>query len=109
MDVKDSFNKKTQFIKIDKTGEFCYLEFFPKTFPTSRWSEEQKDSDPRFYTVIRVSEMKNYGGVPETCRLVNRDLLLEGENQFESPTYLKRSEFIGLGTTNLPNRIFWSF
>lgn len=86
-------------IKMDKEGKYCLIKF---------WQEDRKSTDElkrtSFYTVVNVSELRAYGGVPSYFELIPVRKI-ENSEHFQIESDVRPARFVEISRQGL----FWKF
>jgi hypothetical protein len=101
--MKDIISCGVSSIKMDKSGKYCLIKFYP----------EKRDSEDElkktfFFTIVSVSELKAYGGIPMHCDLRPSDEI-ENEQLFDIEPNYKAAKFEGISYYGSSKGLFWSF
>ncbi len=89
--------------KMDKSGRFCLLKFYPE-----KWDSEDELKRTKFFTIVSVSELKAYGGIPKRCEL--RPVIeIENKELFDIELTYKAATFEGVSYYGASQGLFWSF
>lgn len=99
------FSRRVSSIKLDRSGKYCLIQFYPQKLLHKWNSNEDSISDPIFYTIVEVELLKAYGGVPDYCLLVPAESKLEQEVHFKIDEDCTPALFEG---TKNPGK-FWIF
>lgn len=97
--MNDIISCKVRSIKFDEDGKYCLIKF---------WVEDSKSTDQlkrtSFYTIVNVSELRAYGGVPSYFELTPVRKI-ENSEHFQIESTVKPARFIEISRQGL----FWKF
>jgi hypothetical protein len=89
--------------KIDKTGSFCLIKFFPEEY-----NSEENIKKTLFYTVIEMAAIRAYGGIPKNCEL-SPIKKIEHSELFSIESDYVPATFEGVSYYGSSKGKFWTF
>jgi hypothetical protein len=96
-----TIERSVKSISFDDKNELCLIRFWSNKFDSDKEIENTS-----FYTIVKIEQLKLFGGVPEICEIMTVEKDLQDKDKFKHvdlikyefvDTVYKPAEFLGLG------------